>query len=92
MSAGEKGYVNQMEDYKIGYKYRVKNTYSIPEFCGLIGTLVVIEPDWFGLDFGRKIDYLRIGKTWDLNGHLPKETGRFFSSQYLELVEKEWDD
>ena len=81
-----------MEDYKIGHRYRVKDTYSISGFHGLIGTLAVIEPDWFGLDFGREIIDTKIGKTWALNGHLPKKTGRFFASRQLELVETEWDD
>lgn len=68
-------------------KYKVKDTYAVNEFRGLIGIYICTNElsGSLGLDFGKEITTY----THTLGDHLPKPTGRWFRLEDLEEVVEE---
>ena len=74
-----------LQEFKVGDAVRIKkNRDSDYNLHGLIGTIVIMGESP-GVDFGIPVG----GLTWDLDGTLKTQTGRFMSITSLESIE--WD-
>jgi len=76
-----------MTKYRIGQKYRVKDTYCHKQLRGLIGTIVKDNNINLFLDFDKTISTL----TWDMTV-LRTQTGRIMDEYDCELIEPDWDE